>query len=102
MAQSTGDVLIYNSNTPGGARLLDHAVNPTTLAKIDSDRWNYVILQAQSQETALGEAQMQAEVYPHAESLSNAIRANNSCSKPMFYMTWGRENGDPTFCEYLP
>lgn len=102
MAESTGDVLIYDANIPGGARLMDHAVNPTTLNKINSDNWDYVVLQAQSQETALSETQMETEVYPYAESLSNAIRENNACAQPMFYMTWGRENGDPINCEYLP
>lgn len=102
MAESTGDELLYDSNTPGGFRFMNHASNATTLDKIDSNDWDYVVLQAQSQETALSEAQMEAEVYPYAESLSDAIRANNSCSQPLFYMTWGRENGDASNCQYLP
>lgn len=102
MADSAGDDLIYDSNTPGGARFMDHATNTTTLNKIASEDWDYVVLQAQSQETALSEGQMETEVYPYAESLSDAIRANNLCSQPMFYMTWGRENGDASNCPYLP
>lgn len=101
MANSTGDALIYDSNTPGGYRFINHASDQTTLAKINSDNWDYVALQAQSQETSLSEAQMQTEVYPYAESLSNAIRANNACSQPLFYMTWGRENGDATNCTFM-
>lgn len=81
---------------------MNHASDPTTLAKINSDSWDYVALQAQSQETSLSETQMQAEVYPYAESLSNAIRANDECSQPLFYMTWGRENGDATNCAFIP
>lgn len=53
MASSTGDVLIYDSNTPGGARFLNHVANPTTLNKINADNWDYVVLQAQSQEAGL-------------------------------------------------
>ncbi len=102
MANSTGDVLIYDSNTPGGYRFMDHASNPTTLAKINSDSWDYVALQAQSQETSLSQAQMEAEVFPFAEALSNAIRANNECSQPLFYMTWGRKNGDAANCAARP
>jgi len=102
MAASTGDVLIYDSYTPGGYRFMNHASDPTTLAKINSDSWDYVALQAQSQETSFSEAQMQLEVYPYAESLSNAIRANNECSQPLFYMTWGRENGDLNNCPFMP
>ena len=102
MAASTGDELIYDSNTPGGYRFMDHASSNVTLDKINANDWDYVVLQAQSQEASLGEAQMQTELYPFAESLSNSIRANYECSQPMFYMTWGRKNGDASNCASLP
>lgn len=35
MANSTGDVLIHDANTPGGYRLMNHATNVTTLNKIN-------------------------------------------------------------------
>src|SRR5690554_1148237 len=47
MAQSTTDVLIFESNTPGGFRFINHASNTTTLNKINSNDWDYVVLQAQ-------------------------------------------------------
>lgn len=102
MASSTGDVLIYDSSTPGGARFLNHVANPTTLNKINADNWDYVVLQAQSQEAGLSQNQMNNQVFPHAMTLSNLIRQNNECSQPLFYMTWGRENGDPTNCQSMP
>lgn len=102
MVESTGDELIYDGNTPGGTRFMNHAVSTTSLDKINAEDWDYVVLQAQSQETSLSETQMQDELYPYAESLSDAIRANNACSQPLFYMTWGRENGEPNNCPYLP
>ena len=102
MAMSTGDALIYDSNMPGGARFLNHAVNATTLTKINSNAWDYVVLQAQSQETSLSQTQMETEVYPYATTLCNAIRENNECSQPLFYMTWGRENGDASNCNFIP
>lgn len=61
-----------------------------------------MVLQAQSQETSLGEAQMENELYPQATTLSNEIRVSNECSQPMFYMTWGRENGDASNCQFFP
>ena len=102
MATSTGNVLIYDSNTPGGYRFMNHASNATTLSKINSNTWDYVVLQAQSQETSFGATQLATEVYPYATSLSNAIRANNACSQPLFYMTWGKQNGDASNCPYAP
>lgn len=102
MAASTGDILIYDTNTPGGFRFLNHVNNTTTLNKINADQWDYVALQAQSQETSLPQSQMESEVFPHATTLSNSIRANNACAQPLFYMTWGRENGDSSNCNSLP
>lgn len=102
MAISTGDNLVYDSTTPGGYRFLNHAADANTSSKISSDAWDYVVLQGQSQETSFGQSQMANEVFPHAESLCNAIRNNNECSMPLFYMTWGRENGDASNCAYLP
>lgn len=102
MANSTGDILIYDSNTPGGYRLMNHASNATTLAKINADNWDFVTLQAQSQETSWAQAQMEVELYPHAATLINAMRTNNACTLPLFYMTWGRENGDANNCASAP
>jgi len=102
MATSTGDILIYDTNTPGGFRFLNHVNNTTTLNKINAEQWDYVALQAQSQETSLPQSQMESEVFPHATTLSNAIKANNACAQPLFYMTWGRENGDSSNCNSLP
>lgn len=102
MATSTGKILEYDSNTPGGFRFINHATNATTLAKITSNNWDYVVLQAQSQEAALSQIQMQSEVFPYATTLSDLIRQNNSCSQPLFYMTWGRQYGDLGNCPYLP
>ncbi|MCG2430500.1 T9SS type A sorting domain-containing protein [Aequorivita xiaoshiensis] len=102
MANSTGDILIYDSYTPGGFRFMDHATNSTTLSKISSDNWDYVTLQGQSQETSLSQSQMEIEVFPYVEALSNAIRTNNECSQPLFYMTWGRKDGDAQNCAIRP
>lgn len=48
MAESTGDVLFYDAHTPGGARFMQHASNPTVLNKLEAEAWDYVVLQAQS------------------------------------------------------
>lgn len=87
---------------PGGYHLMEHASNSVTLDKINANDWDYVVLQAHSQETSMTQTQMQTNLYPFAESLSNAIRANYKCTQPVFYMTWGRENGDTCNCANLP
>lgn len=102
MAQSTGDDLIYDSYLAGGSRFLNHANNPDVLNKINSQDWDFVVLQGQSQETAFPQAMLDVEIYPPVQSLVNDIRNNNSCSRVLFYMTWGRKNGDPLNCPHAP
>lgn len=102
VALSAGDTLIYDSHTPGGARLVDHANSAIAQTKINSNNWDHVVLQAQSQEPSLSDNYVETEVYPFAEILCNSIRANDSCTRPIFYMTWGRQNGDASNCASWP
>lgn len=102
LANSVQDTLIFDSNTPGGHRLMQHASNVTSISKIYSRDWDYVILQAQSQEPSWSLNQVSTEVFPYAKILCDTIRDNNSCTEPLFYMTWGRENGDAANCAFLP
>lgn len=102
VALSTGDTITTEQSTPGGANLSSHTTNANTLAKIASDNWAYVVIQAQSQEPSFHIDQVNLQTFPYAAQLCDSIRANNSCSRPMFYMTWGRENGDQGNCAAWP
>lgn len=102
LALSTGDTMIYDSNTPGGSRLMDHAVNVTSINKINADSWDFVVLQAQSQEPSWSDWQVGQEVFPYATQLCDMIEVNDSCTMPLFYMTWGRESGDALNCGSWP
>lgn len=102
VALSFGDTLFIDSNTPGGATFNAHSTNSTTLSKIAQGTWDYVTLQAQSQEPSFSPAQVAAQTYPYAATLVNAIRSANSCTEPVFFMTWGRKNGDASNCVAYP
>ena len=102
IAISLGDSLSYEMQAPGGAQLNQHAVNPSTLSSISSEEWDYVVLQEQSLMPSFPPEQVAQEVYPYAEILCDSIYSNNECSIPMFFMTWGRENGDQSNCEEYP
>ena len=102
MANNAGHQLNAVAFTPGGARFLNHDANAQVTNLINQQAWDAVILQGQSQETSFGMAQMQQEVYPHVASLVQKITANQNCTVPMLFMTWGRENGDAGNCPYAP
>lgn len=100
LANSLDDTLTYESNTPGGYTLQGHSGNSTTLNKISQTNWDFVILQEQSQRPSFPPSQVATEVYPFATKLVDSIRAANVCTTPLFYMTWGRKNGDQQNCQY--
>lgn len=90
------------SHTPGGSRLMTHATNPTVINLIKSKDWDFVVMQCQSQEPSFPITQVQKDVFPYAKSLSDTIRYFNKCAQPVFFMTWGRENGDAQNCASWP
>ena len=101
-ALSVGDTLLFDAHTPGGAQMQQHATNATAIQKIFSQNWDHVVLQAQSQEPSFAQSQVQQMVYPFAKILCDTIRANDSCTRPIFYRTWGRKNGDAGNCAVAP
>jgi hypothetical protein len=102
LALSLGDSLNVSSSTPGGYTFQLHASYAPTLEAIRSADWDYVVLQEQSQRPAFPLAQVEIEVFPYAAQLVDSILANNACSQPVFYMTWGRQNGDADNCTSWP
>lgn len=102
LALSGGDSVIYDSNTPGGYTFNQHSVNATTLQKIYSQQWDYVVLQAQSQEPSFPPSQVQSATFPYARVLDSLIHDNDSCTQTVFYMTWGKKYGDQSNCAGYP
>lgn len=101
-ALSTNDNLIFDSNTPGGYTLQGHNSNSISLSKISEGNWDFVVLQEQSQLPSFPINQVNSLVYPFAQSLNNLINSQNPCAETIFYMTWGRQNGDSQNCASNP
>jgi hypothetical protein len=102
VASSAGDMLIFDSNTPGGYTLQGHSTNPESLAKIAVGNWDYVALQEQSQLPSFPISQVETDVFPYARILDSIINVENSCAETVFFMTWGRKNGDASNCSWWP
>jgi hypothetical protein len=102
IALSTGDKLFFDSNTPGGYTLELHSTNSTSLSKIAVGNWDYVVLQEQSQLPSFPISMVQTEVFPFAKYLDSIIHQKNNCAETVFYMTWGRKNGDANNCSFWP
>lgn len=102
ISASKGNEFSYESYTPGGASLSDHASNTIIDDLLETQEWDYVVLQEQSQKPSFSSNQVETEVYPYANILCDKISINHDCTLPVFFMTWGRENGDQSNCKNYP
>ena len=95
LSTSLGDVLLIDSNTPGGQTFQNHAANPINYQKMAEQPWDYIILQGQSQEPSFPYGQVNTQTLPYAVQLADSAKAIQPCSQVNYFMTWGRQNGDP-------
>ena len=102
IATSMGDNLNTESSLLGGATLQLHASNSNTNDLIMGGNWDYVVLQEQSQYPSFPLFQVEQDVFPYATQLSELINEYNDCGEIVFFMTWGRENGDQGNCPNWP
>ncbi|WP_300665808.1 PKD domain-containing protein [Fluviicola sp.] len=95
LATNLGKEITVDSKTNGGYTFQNHVTDPVTYTKIHSRPWDVVVIQGQSQEPSFPDVQVNTSTLPFAVRLSDSIWASNACSNVMYYMTWGRQNGDP-------
>ena len=100
VALSLGDTVTTAAQTPGGYSLNQHATTPATINAIGSQPWDFVVMQEQSQLGALPPEVTDTEI--GALQLVAVIEENDECTYPVFYMTWGRQNGDDLNCPDFP
>lgn len=102
LAASAGDQLSVDMSAPGGYTLQGHSTNSVSLDKIKLGGWDYVVLQEQSQLPSFPDFQVESQVFPYAQDLDSVINEYNECGETMFFMTWGRKNGDASNCANWP
>jgi hypothetical protein len=102
IASNMGNELIFSSSAIDSYSLQLHSANSATLNLIRQGGWDYVVLQEYSQYPSEPLAWVEVNVYPYAQYLDNYINTYNSGAETMFYMTWGRKNGDAERCSRLP
>lgn len=100
VSQSAGDDISYSASVPGGCTFQNHLVQ--SMSYIKQGGWDYVVLQEQSQLPSFPINQFMNESYPFAQQLCDSIRKYNPNAQIVFYMTWGRKNGDQQNAQYFP
>ena len=101
VAESMGETVEWQSNTPGGCTFRQHCSN-RSMELVRQGGWDYVVLQEQSQLPSFPQEQVESEVFPYAGRLVDSVYRYSPCAEPVFYMTWGRRNGDEHNAVYFP
>lgn len=76
----------------GGRTLSDHLQASETLNLLNSAKWNFVVLQEQSQIPSVESARSQG-MYPTARELVQKIKSIGAT--PIFFITWAHRDGWP-------
>ncbi len=102
MAATTGDTLQWDMEAPGGFSFLGHwVVNPpATKDKIKKGGWDYVVLQDRSVNPCIPEKDVKTVMYKYAHRFDSLINTTSPCVETVFYMTWGRKEGDSFLCDH--
>ena len=98
---TAGKKISVDSYSIAGATFRNHCAG-NSMQRIKSGGYDIVVLQEQSQLPSFPDAQFEVEVFPWAKMLVDTIYEYNDCVLPMFYMTWGRKNGDASNGAYFP
>lgn len=98
LAESEGRLLEYRMIAPGGWTLRQHVQDGEVEKALRSGRWDFVVLQEQSRAPAQHPDVVSREVYPAARTLDSLRRVWQPEAKTVFYMTWGRQDGDADRC----
>jgi len=92
LAESGGQWGETGMAAEGGWTLAQHVNSTSTLDLIKSAKWNYVVLQEQSQIPACKPAR-ETGIYPAARTLMSIIKAAGAT--PMLFATWAHRDGWP-------
>jgi hypothetical protein len=76
----------------GGWSLADHIKSPELSDVMQSSKWDYVVVQEQSQIPSMEQSRNTA-MYPAARTLIGRIK--DTGARPIFFQTWAHQNGWP-------
>jgi len=92
LAQSGGHNVQARAADEGGWTLADHVNASETSNLLSLGKWDYVVLQEQSQIPSVEQDRTQL-MYPAARTLVQQVRAIDA--QPIFYLTWAHRDGWP-------
>jgi hypothetical protein len=93
IAVSKGKAIHVEKNTQSGASFRLHSTRLDMFAKINSRKWDYIVLQGYSRELSHPKEYIDTATIPFINQIIDTIRNNNACTNMYFYNTWGYKKG---------
>lgn len=93
IATLAGQSVIVEKSAKSGASFQEHSTRADLFEAIKKRKWDYVVLQGFSRELAYSIEQIDTATVPYVSMIKDSILQNNHCTKILFYMTWGYEEG---------
>jgi hypothetical protein len=90
LAESGGHEVNVTTMAKGGYSLADHAQDFVTRSVLESQSWDFVVLQEKSDIPALV-AEREEKMFPYIQQLNEAIRAKGG--KTILFMPWAYRDG---------
>lgn len=101
VSASAGKYVYYQANTPGGATLGNHLTNGS-LSFMNNYAWDVCVLQDQSQLPSFPDGDLAYyHFWENAANLVNEFYTRFPEGEVMFYMTWGRRDGDAANAQFF-
>jgi hypothetical protein len=92
LAWSGGHTVLTDMAAEGGWALSDHLGSADTLNKLKAEKWNFVVLQEQS-ELPASVKDRTTLMYPAARNLAGKAKKDGATT--VFFLTWGHRDGWP-------
>jgi len=93
IAKREGHRLYTEQVTVGGKGWKYHANQLNTYSTINSEPWDYVVLQARSDEPLQPSNVVESNTVKYGQQLIDSVRYHWPKAKIMLFMTWGYKNG---------
>ncbi|MEY3398042.1 MAG: hypothetical protein RL220_636 [Bacteroidota bacterium] len=102
VTESLGNHVDWYSVSPDGFTLEAHSSNNQTTSALSALEWDFVIIQEKVSQLGLDNSSFASDVMPYAQDICDGARQANPCVKPVFFMPWAGEEGDPLNCLQYP
>ncbi len=100
LARAKGKRIATKTYAVGGYKFENHKKSAAALSAIKSEDWDYIVLQNQSQVPGLRPRDVEIQSLPNAIDLAKIISDHNTRTQIVYFVTWGRKNGDAMNCRY--